>query len=251
MPDYLKLANPSLPDAPDFVRTSTARNIMLSVEMIRAQPRPAMTMVCGVPGCGKSTTLEMLTKSDPDARLLSIAPGEGGAFAIAEILFQKFSIGYDPKGSTLATLRRDIGDYLQHAGIWLMIDEAQHLTKEGADWLRIVCEGNRTDLLLAGDLRLARMISDMPQLQSRMLRTVIVEEVTEADVRELAQAFGVQRKDSITKLHRAALFKGGLRTVNTALLITRTGSDGVDLDEDLLSAALVEMGLLVTEGTVQ
>jgi hypothetical protein len=86
MPEHLKLANPSPPDVVDFVRTGTAKNMLLSVGMIRAQPRPAMTMVCGVPGCGKSTTLDMLAKTDPDARLLSIAPGEGGAFGVAEII---------------------------------------------------------------------------------------------------------------------------------------------------------------------
>ena len=251
MAEHLKLAKPSLPDAPDFVRTSTANNILLSVDMIRAQPRPAMTMVCGVPGCGKSTTLEMLAKSDPDARLVSIAPGEGGAFGVAEIIVDKFGLGIRPKGSTIATLRREIGTFLQHAGIWLMVDEAQHLTKEGADWLRILCEESRTDLLLAGDLRLARMIDEMPQLQSRMLRAVIVEEVTEGDVRDLAQAFGVQRKASFTMLHRAALVKGGLRTVNTALLITRTGSDAEGFDEELLPAALMEMGLISGEGATK
>ncbi len=244
MAEHLKLAKPSLPDAPDFVHTSTAENILLSVDMIRAQPRPAMTMVCGVPGCGKSTTLEMLAKSAPDARLVSIAPGEGGAFGVAEIIIDALGLGIRTTGSTIATLRREIGQALKRAGIWLMVDEAQHLTKEGADWTRILCEESRTDLLLAGDLRLARMIDEMPQLQSRMLRAVIIDEVTEGDVRDLAQAFGVQRKASFTILHRAALVKGGLRTVNTALLITRTGSDGGAVDEDLLPAALVEMGLI-------
>ncbi len=244
MAEHLKLAKPSLPVAPDFVRTSTANNILLSVDMIRAQPRQAMTMVCGVPGCGKSSTLGMLVKSDPDARLMSIAPGEGGAFGVAEILVDKFGLGIRPKGNTIATLRREIGLFLQHAGIWLMVDEAQHLTKEGADWLRILCEESRTDLLLAGDLRLARMIEEMPQLQSRMLRAVNIEEVTEGDVRDLAQAFGAQRKTSFTMLHRAALVKGGLRTVDTALLITLTGSEAGGFDEDLLPAALMEMGFL-------
>lgn len=111
--EHLKPAKPSLPDAPDFVRTSTANNILLSVDMIRAQPSPTMTMACGVPGCGKSTTLETLAKSDPDARLISIAPGEGGA----EIIVDKFALGIRPKGSTIATLRRKIGTFLQHAGI--------------------------------------------------------------------------------------------------------------------------------------
>lgn len=92
-----------------------------------------MTMICGVPGCGKSATLEMLVKSDPDARLVSIAPDEGGAFGVAEIIVDKFGLGISPRGSTIATLRREIGAILQHAGIWLMVDEAQHLTKEGAD----------------------------------------------------------------------------------------------------------------------
>ena len=249
MAEHLKLAKPSQPDAPDFVQTSTAKNILLSVEMMRAQPRPTMTMVCGVPGCGKSTTLKMLDKSDYSAHLVSIAPGEGGAFGVAEIIVEKFGIGIRPKGSTIATLRREIGDYLQHAGMWLMVDEAQHLTKEGADWLRILCEESRTDLLLAGDLRLARMIDEMPQLHSRMLRATIIEEVTESDVRELAQAWGVQRKPSFAMLHRAALIKGGLRTVNTALLITRAGSEAGDFDEDLLPAALMEMGILGHEGS--
>lgn len=251
MAEHLKLAKPSLPVAPDFVCTSTANNILLSVDMIRAQPRPAMTMVCGVPGCGKSTTLEMLAKSDPDARLMSIAPGEGGAFGAVEIIVSALGLGIRTKGSTIAALRHEIGQALKRAGIWLMMDEAQHLTKEGADWIRIPCEESRTDLLVAGDLRLARMIDEMPQLQSRMLRAVIVEEVAEGDVRELAQAFGVQRKASFTMLHRAALVKGGLRTVSTALLITRTGSDAGDFNEELLPAALMEMGLLTGEGNTK
>lgn len=105
--------------------------------------------------------------------------------------------------------------------------------------------------MLSGDLRLARMIDEMPQLQSRMLWAVIVEEVAEGDVRDLAQAFGVQRKASFTTLHRAALVKGGLRTVSTALLITQTGSDADGFDEELLPAAPMEMGLISGQGTTK
>ncbi len=98
MAEQLSLIGPSLPDAPDFARPGRANDILLSAEMTRAQPRPAMTMVCGLPGCGKFTTLETLAKSDPDARLVSIAPGGGGACGVAEIIVDRFDLGIRPKG---------------------------------------------------------------------------------------------------------------------------------------------------------
>ncbi|MFV0409576.1 MAG: hypothetical protein ACK5LJ_07725 [Paracoccus sp. (in: a-proteobacteria)] len=117
MTEHLKLANPLAQGVPNFVQTSTAKQIMLSADMIRAQQRPAMSMVCGVPGCGKTITLEMLLEADPDARMISIAPSEGGAFSIAEIIVSKLALGIKIKGRTIASLRYEIGQFLKYAGL--------------------------------------------------------------------------------------------------------------------------------------
>lgn len=250
MAEQLRLTKPDAPEPPSFVRTETAANILLSVDFIRTRPRAAATMVCGVPGCGKSTTLEMLAETDPASRLISVAPGEGGSFGIAEIIINKLGLGIKPKGCTIAELRDKIGKHLNHAGIWLMVDEAQNLTKAGADWLRILCEENRTDLLLAGDLGLARMVDGMGQLRSRMRLPVIVDEVSKGDVEAVAQGFGVSAAKSLKMLHRAALMPGGLRNVDAVLSMASDAGDG-EITPELIAGTIMALRLFNCEGELQ
>lgn len=168
MAEVLKFATPAAatPVGDGYVMTQTAADIQRSVDLVRSINGPAMTMISGAPGVGKSAALkEIARKLGDDAVYVTIAKGEGNPSNVATAILSRWREG-DMRGHDLTTIRQAIGRLIGPRRV-LMVDEAQFLfqrhkascTKGAAfDWLRVASEESGFDLVFCGDLTLAQVM---------------------------------------------------------------------------------------------
>lgn len=262
MADVLKFATPeaeppkALPRAGGFVMTHTAADIQRSVDLIRSIDGPAMTMISGAPGVGKSATLREIARNLGDeAVYVTIAKGEGNPSNVATAILWLWREG-DMRGHDLTTIRQTIGQLIGRHRV-LMVDEAQFLyqrhkascTKGAAfDWLRVASEESGFDLVFCGDLTLQTVMMDFPQLQSRMRRPVTIREVDRSDVEALAVANGLQGPEMVAALAAVAKLKGGLRNVENVIRNAELFAGGGDVTGQHIKAAIIDLKLAAQEG---
>jgi DNA transposition AAA+ family ATPase len=98
--------------------------------------------------------------------------------------------------------------------IW---DEAQHLTEDGLEWLRALCEAAVINLILVGDLRLQSLVGKIDQLSSRIVKPSIIAAVGKRDVSEIAKSQSITDPENIDLLYSIARLAGGLRNVENVL----------------------------------
>ena len=253
MAQHLRIANPeAIPrQLEDWADTETALDIRRSLDLVRVADRPSMTMIAGAPGTGKTSAVQRFCEAQGDKALyIAAARGEGTAWNFAHALANLW--GYSkPTFNCHAEAREKIAQSIGNTRV-LVVDEAQYLhqrnrktgqTGEAFEWLRATAETGGFDLVLCGDLSLPRAIADMPQLQSRLLRPVVVRQVSRADVAAVVEATAFCDPRSIDALHAIAKLPGGLRNVQnvTRLALLFAGTETPRPDH--LKAAILDMKL--------
>ena len=166
MAEHLRLANTEAPqiEAGGFVQTETACSILQSLQLIELIDGPAMTMIAGASGVGKTRTLEHFAGQYALGEIylghVTFKRGEGKPGDVSEVLFQHFRHWDKANGKSLP-LRRDL--LLSHRCVSrlrvLLADEAQHLLPDGIEWLRGLCEEAGVAVAFVGDLELPRLIT--------------------------------------------------------------------------------------------
>lgn len=252
MAEHLRLAK-SLPDhrsVGDWAETETSRDIWRSLELVNTSNRPAITMIAGTPGVGKSETVKRFARHVGDTAVyVQVARGEGTAWSFAKALAAQWP--GSTYFNTLFDARAILSDYIGE-GRLLIVDEAQYLsqknrrngqTGEAYEWLRATSETGRFHIVFCGDLNLISAVSAMPQLQSRMMRPVIIREASREDVEAMVRGTAFESDRSIDALHAVARLKGGLRNVeNVARIATMFAGDDIPTVSHL-KAAITDMKL--------
>ena len=252
MAQHIRLAK--ITDPPravgDWAETETARDIARSLDMVTASDAPGFTMIAGGPGTGKTTAVtRFCDRLGHDALFITAARGEGTVWNFAKVLASLW--GNVPAYNTQADARL-IFARLIGPGKVLVIDEAQYLnqknrrtgqTGEAFEWLRATADLGKFHLVFCGDLDLPRAIEAMPQLQSRMMRPVVIRHASRADVAAIVAGTAFDRSDMIDVLHDIAKLKGGLRNVRNVTRLAQlfAGADAPELEH--LKAAILDMKL--------
>jgi hypothetical protein len=227
MPEVVKFEKPPEPLAgPDgFIRTETSDDILRSLSLIRSINGPAMTMISGAPGIGKTETLRHYERQNRETAVhVSIAKGEGNPFHVATVILGLFE-RYQKYGTDLTMLRQKLARYLGRSAV-LLVDEAQNLfqrhklsgTKGSAfGWLVAASEEGGFDLVFCGDLTLPSIMMEFPHLQSRMRRPVLIKSASRADVAAIAAQEGLAEAVEVDLLAAVAGLPGGLRNVENVI----------------------------------
>ena len=252
MAEHLRLAKADSPPARGgFVMTDTARDILRSLTLVRQIVGPALTMIAGAPGLGKSEALKHFAAQNGGSCIyIQAVRGEGTAWSFAHSLADQFGYG-------AADFRT-----VQEARIWLarfigpncmlIVDEAQYLdqrnkntkkTGEALEWVRGMAETGDFPVVFCGDLALVTAVSAMPQLQSRMRRPVVVRRAGASDVQAIAQAEGFADPAALRALEGVAGLQGGLRNVENVMRVAQlfAGDQAPDLSH--LKWAIKDMKL--------
>lgn len=143
-------------------------------------------------------------------------------------------------------------DWGDGKGRVLVVDEAQYLDQknrktgkhgEAFEWVRAAAEQGLFHVVFCGDLNLPRAIAKMPQLQSRLLRPVVIKQTSRADVAALVNGTAFANPAAVDALHAVARLKGGLRNVErvTECALDFAGDDAPTLAH--IKAAIVDMKL--------
>jgi hypothetical protein len=252
MAQHIRLAK--LTDPPrnvgDWVETETARDITRSLDMVIASEAPSFTMISGGPGTGKTTTItRFCERLGQDALLITAVEGEGKVSDFAELL--KNMWGNFPYRRSLAETRVTLAEMIG-PGKTLLIDEAQYLNQKNAktgqtgaafEWARGLADIGKLNLVFCGDLDLPRAIEAKPQLQSRMMRPVLIRHASRADVAAIVAGTRLDRVEFGDVLHGVAKLKGGLRNVvNVARTAQLFAGDG-EVTLEHIRAAILDMKL--------
>ncbi|MDA7427905.1 AAA family ATPase [Primorskyibacter aestuariivivens] len=258
MTQHLRIANTGVirREITDWAETEAARDILRSLDLVRAADRPALTMIAGAPGIGKTTAIKRFCETlGHDAIYIQAARGEGTAWNFAKSLASLW--GYAaPQFNCHAEAREKLA-YMIGRGRVLVVDEAQYLDQrngktgkcgEAFEWLRATAEQGAFHTVFCGDLDLPRAIATMPQLQSRLLRPVVLKQVSRADVAAMVEGTAFAQPAALDALHAVARLKGGLRNVErvTACALDFAGRDAPTLAH--VKAAIVDMKLASERG---
>lgn len=252
MTHHLRVANAGVVtrEIGDWVDTETSKDTFRSLELVKLADRPAMTMIAGAPGTGKTTAVRRFCHEEGhNAIYIQAARGEGTAWNFAKSLS---ALWYSrPFFNTLAEARTTFASYIGARRV-LVVDEAQYLhqknrqtgqTGAAYEWLRATADEGGFDLVFCGDLALPNAIAAMPQLQSRMMRPVVIDQVSRTDVATVVEGTPFATPAGLDALHAIARLGGGLRNVEnvTRLAYLFAGQEAPTLAH--LKAAIVDMKL--------
>lgn len=259
MTHHLQIANAGIAHRQigDWADTKTALDIRRSLDLVLAVQQPAFTMIAGAPGIGKTTAVKRFCEAlAHEAIYIQAARGEGTAWNFAHALANLWPHHMRPTFNCQYEAREELAAFIGKNST-LVIDEAQYLnqrnpktrlTGEAFEWLRATAEMGSFNLVFCGDLELPLAIESMPQLQSRLMRPVVVRQVSRADVAAIVEGTAFADARSIDALHAIARMRGGLRNVENVTRIARLFSGDAQPGHEHLKAAIIDMKLSTKGG---
>lgn len=258
MPEVLNFAKASEPvsDEFGFIRTETALDILRTLTLMQSVNGPAVSMISGAPGIGKTETLLHYERANSQSALrISIPKGEGNPFHVSANILNLFN-PYRRHDNDMTVRRNKIMRSLGPGRI-LLVDEAQNLFQrnkasctKGASfgWLVAACEEGGFDLVFCGDLTLSAIMLEFPHLQSRMRRPVLIHAAAAGDVAALAADHGFSEKVGIDLLAAVAKLTGGLRNVDNVLRMAAIFAGKEKLTAAHLKAAIQDLKMQTLGG---
>ncbi|MGI9390951.1 MAG: ExeA family protein [Boseongicola sp.] len=171
-----------LPD-PDFIFWSRSHRRAFSVLEFGVITRAPITVVTGEVGAGKTTLIQKLLQAmEDDITLGLISNAQGGRGELLQWALNALSIEADLTGTYVAMFQQlqdfVIEEYACGRRVILLIDEAQNLSIEGLEELRMLTNINSNkdellQLILVGQPELRQMIMrpEMRQFAQRVTAT--------------------------------------------------------------------------------
>lgn len=168
-----------LPD-PDFLFWSPGHKRAFSVLEYGMITRAPLTLITGEVGTGKSTLIQQLFKSlDDNTKIGLISNAQGGRGDLLRWVLNSLGVEHDPHADYVQIFQQFqdfvIEQYAEGANVMLIIDEAQNLSVEVLEELRMLTNinSNKDELLqlvLVGqpELRETIMRPDLRQFAQRI-----------------------------------------------------------------------------------
>jgi Mu B transposition protein, C terminal len=256
MSEVLQFGKASAPvaDPEGFVMTETAKDILCTLAHVRSIQGPAISMISGVFGVGKSTTIDYYQRQHLENTIvISIAKGEGNISYVTDNILNRF---FPPRSrSNNLSVRREEIKWCLPASRILIVRDAQHLnqrnkascTKGAAyDWLAGASEEAGFDLIFEGDMTLATIMMDFPNVQGRLWRPVVINAATAGDV--AATDYGVTDRTIIDMLTAVAKRIEGLWNVDSVMQSAAIFAGGKTVTALHVKAAIEHLKLHTPRG---
>ncbi len=232
-----------LPAPPAWVETPTARRIDAALSY--AQMAAEVAVVFGGAGVGKTVVARRYAEMRPNVWLTTLSPAERSMSAALELAAR--ACGLRPTDPRAARLKADLVARLTGTRGLLVVDEAQHLGRDGLEVLRAIHDQAGVGLALVGsELVYARLTGGrrteaFAQLFSRIGKRVALARPTAADIDAIAAAWGLGEAAGET-VRRIGRQPGGLREVTKAVRLATLFADGEAVTSRHLRAAWRELG---------
>lgn len=238
-----------LPGVPGWIETPTSKKIAGVLTFVQAFED--IGVIYGGAGLSKTTTIRRYGDKNPNVFVTTATPATAGsATMLAEIAS---SIGLRDIPLHPARLQASIVKHLKGTKGLLVIDEAQHLTKQALESARSLHDACGVGLALAGNAAVYNQLwgrhdNGFAQFFSRIGRRLALTKPLRGDVHAIAAAYGVRDKDSIALCEEIARRPGALRMQVKVLRLAMMGSDGGKVEADAIRSAWNELQGEQTDG---
>lgn len=237
-----------MPQAPDFIETKTYRQIMSALQY--SQIAQCISVIWGVPGVGKSKSLQHFAHKRPNVWMITVSPSR---VSLVECLYEialELGIGNAPRRA--GQLGRVIRQKLRGTSGLLIIDEADQLGYSVLEELRILQEDTGIGLALVGNEKTYQNLhggnssnEDFARLFSRIAKVVSIKKTKLDDLKAISAAWGLGKpeREIIFKL---AAKPGALRVVTHTLRLAAMHAVGAGeaLNEKYIRRAIEELNAI-------
>jgi len=213
-----RATNEQMPTAPTWVPTPTGQRIIGALSY--AQVAGDIAIVYGGAGLGKSTAIRQYATSALNVWHVTMTPASASVVTALEEVCDALGLG---EQGGAAKLHRAIVRKVRGTAGLLVIDEAQHLSTQALDQVRSIHDATGIGIALVGNQEVyARMTGGnraayLDRLYSRIGKRLSLAKSTEADIRALIEAWGIDDTKCRNTLLGIARHPGALRTLTKVL----------------------------------
>lgn len=226
-----RLSMATLPAAPDWVETPSARQILSALSY--AQLAGDIATVYGGAGVGKTLTARHYRTSAPNVWITTMTPATAVVGSALERV--ALTLGLRPAGRA-SRVEGDIIERMRDTQGLLVVDEAQHLGPRALDAMRALHDATGVGVTFMGnEIVYAQLTGNtrsigFAQLFSRIGKRVRLTRPRAGDVDALIDAWGVHERDAANLLREIAKKPGALRGVTKTLRLASmfAAGDGVE-----------------------
>ncbi|MBE8578611.1 AAA family ATPase [Vibrio sp. OPT18] len=217
---------------PEFVMLPTTKNIMGIMQVAQSLKRVAMAYEGS--GVGKTEAAREYQRQHPNVWIVTVSEFARTSMAVVDELARL--VGIDVQGMTLARKNEHLIKALDGAHGLIVIDEAQYLSDNTLNGLRILAEGRAGITLLGNDMVHSRMqatrsIINLRPIWSRTIRPMRIEKTTGRDIEVYMAAWGITDKEMVNLAKQIVpRTNGQIRTLGDAI---KLGSSLADKSQEV------------------
>lgn len=211
-------ADQSLPEAPSYVDTPTAARVVAALGY--AQIAGDITVAYGAAGLGKTTACRRYQASRPNVWVATMDPACTGVVTCLQEICDALGL---PSAGGARAMSRAITKRVDGTHGLLVIDEAQHLSVSALDQVRSIHDATGIGIALVGNegvyARMAggRNAQALDRLFSRIGKRLALRKSSDADIKALVKAWGIEDAKCLPTLLAIAHGPGALRTLTKTL----------------------------------
>ncbi|MEI6897863.1 MAG: AAA family ATPase [Psychromonas sp.] len=219
-----------MPSAPNFVQTTTAKQVISTLRYAQASRGDGMSVVMGAPGVGKSAAAKYYADKMPNCWLVIASPSIAGLIGFFYELAMELGIESPPRRAN--SLCHAIRHRLEGTNGLIVIDEADHLQLEVIEELRVMQQKVGVGLALVGNPTIyGKMVGDsrkvdLSRLESRIAKRLSIPKVKQSDIISIATAWGLTSDLELTLIKSIAGKRGQLRKLSHTLRLASMIAQG-------------------------
>ncbi len=219
-----------MPSAPDFVQTTTAKQIISTLRYAQASRGDGMSVVMGAPGVGKSAAAKYYAEKMPNCWLVIASPSIASLVGFFYELAMELGIENPPRRKD--SLCHAIRHRLEGTNGLIVIDEADHLQLEVIEELRVMQQKVGVGLALVGNPTVyGKMVGDsrkidLSRLESRIAKRLSIPKVKNSDITSIATAWGLTSDLELELINNIAGKRGQLRKLSHTLRLASMIAQG-------------------------
>lgn len=237
----------SIPCAPDFVQTTTARQVISTLRYAHSSRGDGISVVMGAPGVGKSAAVKHYANKMPNCWLIIASPSISGLVGFFYELALTLGIESPPRRKD--SLCHAIRHRLEDTNGLIVIDEADHLQLEVIEELRVMQQKVGVGLALVGNPTVyGKMVGDsrkidLSRLESRIAKRLSIPKVKSSDITAIANAWGLTNDAELSLVNSIAGKRGQLRKLSHTLRLASIIAQGSHerMNKDHIRAAFYEL----------
>ena len=221
-----------------------------------------MTFILGDPGAGKSFLLNFIQERADSVKIAKFFPNPHfNERELLEVLLESTGIVVEHNSQTIDTLLSNLKQHFTDLEYTVFIDEAQLLTEQQLEFLRVLSDMKMFQLVLAMHKKEGQYVLDKPHFKSRTTKTIMIEGLAPEEIgryihnrllsenlSEVVAAFGKKETSFVYKYSNANFrtTKKLLKTICEIVEIAQRGDlkQYATVNDVTLTMAAIDIGLI-------